>query len=655
MKNYYSQSIMIFILFLFVIETFSFQIEKKIKGNSNKNIKYIKIKVFSNDKELISKSKSDMLFRKQNFTNFTDIVKDYNPDPQFLLNPSNEENDFYLELNENEIYIKKSNSTVDDNFLTIPNSNIKSKQHLGEFSEGNCLKLNLNSTFLGICFNNKNDENLIFDTLSNDIVHNYNNFYPGAEEFSESQGNSSDYEKSKYNNFNNSGIDENNYDSNQNWELVKNWSECSKECGGGIQFLKRKCIGRCEGPDTVYRECNLFDCSSVVIQEEHLSPIIKVVPISSRPQRYKECSIKEIDMDVIIDDKRIPARVIMTLDSISIENNNIKILLPQIKNTLIKNDCLEVSELMEKNKIIMCILVNHSNLSHQQRLDELKLFRNQILMFRDECKDNNNATEYSANIVEEIMNDPEVISAIKRAKEKRLKKVFKRQRLERRLQANTQQTGILKSAELMAIKAFEKELLYQQRRESEEVMREMKEIEMQDKKEKEHQIIVETHKINSKNKIDQENLVLAENLDTDKEQNSSSNSIIENIKKQVSENIVGSRNKFNEKLIKMRLEHEKEMLKQNTNVVELKTVEELPSKPFKKTNVCIDFVHLEDKRFNYCNSKVTNDADLNKKCKQEFFFCNICCKYEFGAISMNERDICYKKCDTINFQLNKNN
>jgi hypothetical protein len=60
------------------------------------------------------------------------------------------------------------------------------------------------------------------------------------------------------------------YSEDGRWVIVKDWSQCSVKCGGGISVLQRYCVppignGKpCEGEGILKKECNLTPCNLVL-------------------------------------------------------------------------------------------------------------------------------------------------------------------------------------------------------------------------------------------------------------------------------------------------------------------------------------------------------------------------------------------------------
>ena len=160
------------------------------------------------------------------------------------------------------------------------------------------------------------------------------------------------------------------------WIVLQTWSQCTLKCGGGKSYLQRMCVppkegGKpCNGDAVLNRDCNKNPCPGVMdagnknsITQKTMKPIVKIMPFSSRPQRYSKCVIKESDMmytkdmnkkDALtteipinkdsVNTMQVPVRVIMNnrtltifagegydthLDTFNIQNSNL--IMPDIK------------------------------------------------------------------------------------------------------------------------------------------------------------------------------------------------------------------------------------------------------------------------------------------------------------------------------------
>lgn len=92
------------------------------------------------------------------------------------------------------------------------------------------------------------------------------------------------------------------------WIILQNWSECTLKCGGGQSYQHRMCVppqngGKpCVGSAILIKPCNTQSCPDTSSNESAniklLNPIIRVVPISNRFQRFQQCIIKEGDLQL---------------------------------------------------------------------------------------------------------------------------------------------------------------------------------------------------------------------------------------------------------------------------------------------------------------------------------------------------------------------
>lgn len=95
------------------------------------------------------------------------------------------------------------------------------------------------------------------------------------------------------------------------WITIQEWSMCTLKCGGGQSYFQRMCVppkngGKpCMGEAILTKKCNEQPCpdfgvaknpkDNTIVQKTN-KPIVKIMPFSSKPQRYTKCVIKESDM-----------------------------------------------------------------------------------------------------------------------------------------------------------------------------------------------------------------------------------------------------------------------------------------------------------------------------------------------------------------------
>ena len=162
------------------------------------------------------------------------------------------------------------------------------------------------------------------------------------------------------------------------WVLIQDWTQCTLKCGGGKKYQQWMCAkpekgGKpCVGEAIKVQNCNMHPCPNIMTKQHinkngeseesdeigntniTLKPIIKMVPFSTRPQRYSKCIIKENDAMLVLknykhtlptkgteDMSKIPIRVVMNNSTISAfqdENYHSNIFTINIKETVFLKD-----------------------------------------------------------------------------------------------------------------------------------------------------------------------------------------------------------------------------------------------------------------------------------------------------------------------------
>ena len=88
------------------------------------------------------------------------------------------------------------------------------------------------------------------------------------------------------------------------WIVLKDWGDCTLACGGGLRFKHRYCYmpkgaSPCKGEAILKKPCNQQPCIEANIPElnknkirqkgietEILTPVIKVIHVSNKKQKY---------------------------------------------------------------------------------------------------------------------------------------------------------------------------------------------------------------------------------------------------------------------------------------------------------------------------------------------------------------------------------
>jgi hypothetical protein len=462
--------------------------------------------------------------------------------------------------------------------------------------------------------------------------------------------------------------DPNNKAEDGKWIVLQDWSSCTLKCGGGLSYQHLMCIppkngGKpCEGPNIRTKPCNTLPCPetkqlSSILKPEDKSPngdkiekpIIKVMPLSQRPQRYDKCYIKDSDALMIKNDKetasletipKIPVRIVMNNKTITVyqdetlQTNYVTFVLKDTSFNISKNDnkCFVLSG--NNNKAEFC------SFGDQKFVDEWNYDFN---LFKYQCKEKREVVELDKNEDSKLKKDYEdKVNQLKMnmalEKNERIKKKVNEDE-ELKLNKEIAQT------ENMTLKAVEKESKLEELLEKEEQDREDEE-----QRELEKQLLEEKKKdeclmksIKQKEFEEQYNLTKVNAKDQ-----------IEKLKEEAKKQIIIKRQQIKDKIsaMKKRAERKKASLKAQIMTIRTKTAGKLQkltkvgdaSKCFvPNTNNGEHIKKVED----YCTGSFIDNYLKLSECRAPESYCYVCCENEFGEVHILERDKCYKKCDGI--------
>jgi hypothetical protein len=212
------------------------------------------------------------------------------------------------------------------------------------------------------------------------------------------------------------------------WILLQDWTQCTLKCDGGKSYQHMMCVppragGKpCEGPEVRERPCNTQPCpkldQNVIGPNERLEkPIVKIMPISTRPQSYDKCYLKDMDALMEKNDEeiknleqipRIPIRLVMNNKSITVFQDET---LHSNYYTFILKDTIFARDVGDKNcfilagknqKVKFCSLGDPSFV--EQWDYDVNLFKNQCKEKRetvelDESEEDRLKKEYENKIV----------------------------------------------------------------------------------------------------------------------------------------------------------------------------------------------------------------------------------------------------------------
>jgi len=299
--------------------------------------------------------------------------------------------------------------------------------------------------------------------------------------------------------------------SNGYWVILQNWSQCTLKCGGGRSYLHRICFppkngGKdCIGDAIISKPCNINPCPNIIRPDilfrnntETLKPIMKTMPISSRPLRYSKCVIKESDLIYTknyqeekenkklisnygvedfdeMQNLKIPVRIIMNNRTITIftgedYNTNVETFLlkkSKFERDIKKQECFFIKEEIGNKKAHLCILTEGKK--------EIEEWDYDFNLFKHQCN-----YQKSEHIMEEFQKKfDEKIKDIKKdlMEESQLKK-----REKDRLNEETNIQTYIKNTKTVAINAIKKEINLEELIRQEELERERREEQLMLKK-----------------------------------------------------------------------------------------------------------------------------------------------------------------------------
>jgi len=281
------------------------------------------------------------------------------------------------------------------------------------------------------------------------------------------------------------------------WIILQNWSSCTLKCGGGLQYLQLLCKppskgGKpCQGEAIRTRPCNEQPCPKFNVLSAVLpnmsspsptnvveKPIVKVMPISKRPQRYDKCYLKDGDALMVKNDSstasfdvlpKIPIRLVMNNKSITVyqdetlQTNMMTFMLSKTVFSRVKGDnrCFILNGLNSKAEF--CQLDSDSGNFVEEWDYDFNLFKFQCKQKREvielgESEEKKLSEEYKAKVnqlkVDMIEKKAEIVKEQVENKE------------ETKLQKKIEQT------QAMTLMAVQKELKLEEMLEKEELQKE---------------------------------------------------------------------------------------------------------------------------------------------------------------------------------------
>ena len=447
------------------------------------------------------------------------------------------------------------------------------------------------------------------------------------------------------------------------WVLLQDWSSCSKKCGGGLQYQHLMCIppksgGKpCQGEALRSKVCNEKPCPSTSDAAQVLAPnsnnqkmekpVIKVMPISTRPLRYDKCHLKESDTVFTIykagvgienNPMKLPSRIVMNEKTVVVYTN--ETLETQLGTFIIEKTVFKLSE--KKDCFILdseAIKGEFCNLdSGSSKGNFVEEWNYDFNLFKYQCHSPRKTIEL--NDVEEKKLKNELDKKIEAAKMDIVKE--RQHKIEQKVKEEEPVSKVEKVQET-AMLAMKKELNIDELLQKEEYEREQneeRELKMQlEQEKKKDECLIKS--IREKELEDQYNLVKAEK---EKE--------VLQAREEAKQQILKKRQQVKIKILQMRKrsERKKKMLSGEIQNLRSQMTDNLSklNKAGNMNNCFKPTTDEEDKKkmSTYCNTNFSDSSPIKfNECLNVNTFCYVCCENEFGDIHVKEREKCYDKCE----------
>jgi len=448
------------------------------------------------------------------------------------------------------------------------------------------------------------------------------------------------------------------------WVLLQDWSSCSKKCGGGLQYMQLMCSppqngGKpCDGEALRTKKCNEQPCPQVLEAAKALpkakavnygKPVVKVMPISTRPLRYDKCHIKEIDAIFTKWDKKdgfggpnkIPTRVVMNEKSITMFTD--ETMASELGTFIIKETQIMQSLTNSKSCFVLnsdTIKGEFCNIDTANKFDFVEEWRYDFNLFRNQCHTDRKTVALSDKEEQGLKKElQDRITGAKldvvRERANKIKKKIEEPDI-KRVDALQQTTLLAMKKEVNIDELLQKEEVA---KESEEAASTVLDIEKEKKK---NDCLVENIK---EKEIEDQYTVLKSQQDKD----------LKVMREQSQKQILAKRNGVKLKIIKMR---KKANRKQHELTAQIQVMRSKVAEDLTKWNkagdmsLCFKNTATEAHKalvLTFCNNNLSSDAPPSKyqECNSAENFCYVCCETEFGDMHVKERERCYDKCEAV--------
>lgn len=442
------------------------------------------------------------------------------------------------------------------------------------------------------------------------------------------------------------------------WVKLQDWSTCSQKCGGGKMYLHLMCIppkkgGKpCEGENLRSKPCNEQPCPEVNEAKNLLAPnnkekikppIIKMMPISSRPLRYDKCHIKEGDVIFIRHDPklgimnnphRMPGRVVMNERSVSVFTD--ETLATNLGTFILEKTAFSRVEGKPNCFILTSLNIKGEfcNIDTNPKSNFVEEWDYDFNLFRHQC--HTDRPTVALDEKDELELEKEYQDKLASAKLDIVKERVKRLK-EKVEQAPAQR---LEKTQAVTMMAIQKELKLEELLEKEEIDRENAE-------ERELRIQIEKEKTKDECLIKSiKEKELEDQYNVSKEHQEKEVSLL---KEQAKQEILAKRQQIRVKLTQMRKRaaRKKKLLSGEIQTLRNQVADQL-GRVSKIGNANNCFKANEENANDikkYCSKAFMDNPMKFVECDSKETFCYVCCENEFGDMHVKERDQCYGKCE----------
>jgi hypothetical protein len=128
------------------------------------------------------------------------------------------------------------------------------------------------------------------------------------------------------------------------WELLGSWTPCSRQCGGGIQTIERRCVGNnCVGQAYLVQDCNTFICAG------DPNKLVTTASQLFNREGYDECKLFEGNLVMIVNNQKFLSHVEVNRQNIQIFSQNnpgipITIPLAKLLNIQQASNCFDMTD-----------------------------------------------------------------------------------------------------------------------------------------------------------------------------------------------------------------------------------------------------------------------------------------------------------------------